>query len=70
MQPVVTDRVAWSVSQSVTVVSPAKTTEPIKNAVWAQATTYYVRSRSPMEIDNFEGGKGWPIAKYRYYRLN
>jgi len=27
---IVTDRVAWSVCQSVTLVSPAKTTEPIK----------------------------------------
>jgi len=33
MQPVVTDRVAWSVAQSVAVVSPAKMAEPIKNAV-------------------------------------
>jgi len=29
MQPIITDRVAWSVSLSVTVVSPAKTAEPI-----------------------------------------
>ena len=30
MQPIVTDHVAWSISQSVTVVSPAKTAEPIE----------------------------------------
>ena len=29
MRPIVTDRVVWSVSLSVTVVSPAKTAEPI-----------------------------------------
>jgi len=30
MQPILTDRVAWSVSQSVTLVSPAKTAAPIE----------------------------------------
>jgi len=30
MQPIVTDRVAWSVSRSVTVVSPAKTAQSIE----------------------------------------
>jgi len=30
MQPIVTDRVAWSVCRSVTIVSPAKTAEPIE----------------------------------------
>ena len=30
MQPIVTNQVAWSVSLSVTVVSPAKMVEPIK----------------------------------------
>ena len=30
MQPIVTDRVAWSVGLSVTAVSPAKTAEPIE----------------------------------------
>jgi len=30
MQPIVTDRVAWSVCQSVTLVSPAKTAELIE----------------------------------------
>jgi len=48
MRPVVTDRVAWSVGWSVTVVSPAKTAEPIEMLFgtlgcglrWAQGTTY------------------------------
>jgi len=30
MQPIVTDRVAWSVGLSVTLVSPAQTGEPIE----------------------------------------
>jgi len=30
MRPIVTDQVAWSVGQSVTLVSPAKTAEPIE----------------------------------------
>jgi len=30
MRPIVTDRVAWSVGRSVTLVSPAKTAEPIE----------------------------------------
>ena len=30
MRPIVTDRVAWSVSRSVTLVSPAKTAEPLE----------------------------------------
>jgi len=43
MRPTVTDRVAWSVGLSVglsvTVVSPARTTEPIG---WAQETMYWM----------------------------
>jgi len=30
MRPIVTDRVAWSLGGSVTIVSPAKTAEPIE----------------------------------------
>jgi len=30
MHPIVTDRLEWSVGRSVTVVSPAKTAEPIE----------------------------------------
>ena len=38
MQPVVTDGVAWSVGQSVMIVSPAKMAEPIEMpfGVWTQ----------------------------------
>jgi len=46
MWPIVTDRVAWSVGLSVTVVSPAKTAEPIKMpfGIWIE--------------DSGKGGKG------------
>jgi len=30
MQPVIADRVAWSVGRSITLVSPAKMAEPLK----------------------------------------
>ena len=38
MRPIVTDRVAWSVGLSVTLVSPAKTAEPIEMpfGLWAR----------------------------------
>jgi len=38
MRPIVTDRVAWSVCLSVTVVSPAETNEPIEMpyGLWTQ----------------------------------
>jgi len=38
MWPIVNDRLTWSLGLSVTVVSPAKTTEPIEMpfALWAQ----------------------------------
>jgi len=71
MRFIVTDRVAWSVGRSVTLVSPAKTAEPIK-------MPFGLRTRvgpgnhvldggpdSPMGKSNFEGGKGRPIVKYR-----
>jgi len=34
MRPIVIDRVAWSVCLSVTLVSPAKTAEPIEIPFW------------------------------------
>jgi len=45
MQPIVTDRVAWSVCQSVTLVSPAKMAGLIEmpfelRTHWAQGTVY------------------------------
>ena len=67
MRSTVTDRVAWSV----TLVSPAKTTEPIE-------MPFGLRTRlglgnhvldggpdPPMGRGNIEGGKGRPIVKYR-----
>jgi len=38
MQPIVTDGVAWSVYRSATIVSPAKTSEPIEIAfgIWTR----------------------------------
>jgi len=72
MQPIVTDRVAWLVSLSVTIVSPAKTAEPIEIpfGLWTR-----VRPRNHI-LDGgpdpaWEGsilrGKERPIAKYREY---
>jgi len=63
MKPVVTDRVAWSVRPSVcrfvTVMSPAKTAEPIEIpfVLWAQLglrNHVLDGSRSPMGTGNFE----------------
>ena len=47
MQPIVTEGVAWPVSQSVAVVSPAKMAEPIEMLFgcglrWAEGTVYYM----------------------------
>jgi len=67
MRSVVTDRVAWSVGLSVTLVSPAKTAEPIEmpfglrtrvgpgNHVLDGGPGY------PMERDSIEGGRGGPL---------
>jgi len=51
MRPIVTDRVAWSVCQSVTLVSPAKTAEPIQ-------VPFALKTRvgpDAMGRENFEG---------------
>jgi len=71
MWPIVADRVAWSVSLYVTLVSPAKMAAPIE-------IPFGLRTRvspgnhvldggpdAPMGRGNFEGGKGHPIVKYR-----
>jgi len=70
MRPIVTDRVAWSVGLSVTLLSPAKTVEPIE-------MPFGLRTRVgpenhlldgvqiPMGRGNFQGGKEPPIVKYR-----
>jgi len=65
MRPTVTDQVAWSVgrsvSLSVTVVSPAKTAEPIempfglRTRVGPRNHIFDVGQHPPMGRDNFEG---------------
>jgi len=70
MRPIVTDRVVWSVSLSVTIVSPAKTTEPIEMlfAVWTwvgRRPCIRWRSRYSMGKSNYVGGYGRHILKYR-----
>jgi len=70
MWPIVTDRVVWSVGQSVTLVSPAKTAEPIQMpfGLWVQMVP---RNHNldggpdpPMDTGHF-GEKGASIVKYR-----
>jgi len=63
MRPIVTDRVAssvgWPIGLSVTLVSPAKTAEPIDMPFGLWARVYYVGVQIPMGRGNFEGeGKG------------
>ena len=77
MRSIVTDEVAWfvcrSVCLSVTIVSPAKTAEPIempcgvaKSSELKEACIRW-RSRFPVRRGNLEErGKGWPIIKYGY----
>jgi len=63
--------VCWSVGQSVTLVSPAKTAEPIEMLFELRTRVgagNYVLDGCPdfpMERGNFEGRKGHPIVKYR-----
>jgi len=46
MQPVVTDRVAWSVGRFVTVVSPAKMAQAIKSdGIWIIQMPFGLRPR-------------------------
>ena len=77
MRPIVTDRVAYSLSVGLShVVSPAKTAEQIKMPFGLRTgqpggpEEPYIRwrSKSPMGRGNFEAGKGRPIVKYREYR--
>jgi len=71
MQSIVTDRVAWSVSRSVTPVSLAKTAEPIQMLFGLRTRVgagNYALDGGPdflMGRGNFEGEKGHPIVKYR-----
>ena len=71
MWPIVTDRVAWSVGRSITVVSPAKTAQAIE-MLFGSRTRLQPRnhvldgSADPqMGRGNFEGRRGRPIVKYR-----
>ena len=66
MRPVVTDRVAWSVGLSVTVVSPAILAETDRDAFWVvgsggQKTMSHMGSRYPQGKYNFWGV--WPIEE-------
>jgi len=69
MRPIVTERVAWSVGLSVTVVSPAKTAEPTKMpfGLWARMERNHLSDGgpyAPSEGAIFRGN--WrPIVKYR-----
>ena len=71
MQPIVTNRVAWSVGLSVTLVSPAKTAEPIEmpfglmTQVGPGNQVLDGGPNPPMGRGNFEGGKERPIVKHR-----
>ena len=64
MRPIVADRVAWSVGLSVTLVSPAKTAEPIEMPfglrTQAVPRNYLLHGGpdSSMGRDNFEGETG------------
>jgi len=68
MQSIVTDREAWSVGRSVTLVSPAKTAEPIEMPFgwlrWAQGTIYYMVVQIPHGKGQLWEGKGHTIIKY------
>ena len=67
MRSIVTDRVAWSVGLSVTLVSPAKMAEVIKMpfGLWTQVVprnhVLDVVPDPPMGRGNFEGERGVPL---------
>ena len=65
MRPIVTDRAAWSVGLSVTVVSPAKNNWTAEDTVWVVGWGGFKELRSrlgpdPHVKDNL-GGKGHPL---------
>jgi len=53
MRPTVTDQAVWSVTLSVTLVSPAKTAEPIEMPSGLR-TRVGTRSTSPVTMGNFD----------------
>jgi len=69
--PILTDRVAWSVGLSVTLVSPAKTAAPIELpfglGTWVGPGNHVLDGVQipPWEGENFLGENGRPIVKYR-----
>jgi len=70
MQPIVTDRVVWSVHLSVTLVSPAKMAELILMPFGLRTQVGPVNhvldgGPDPHGKGQFCGGKGRPIVKYR-----
>ena len=62
--------IVWSLGQSITLASPAKTVEPIEMPFGLRTlvgSRNHVLDGGPDPISgrgNFEGG-GWPIVKYR-----
>jgi len=62
MRPVVTDRVTWFVGRSVTVMSPAKTAQPIEMP-FGMRTHVFDGVQIFIERGNFKG-EGRPIVKY------
>jgi len=71
MRPVVTDRIAWSVGLSVTLVSPAKMAAPIdmlfglRTQVGPRNCVLDAGPDPPWERANLRGRKGRPIVKHR-----
>jgi len=67
MQSIVTDQVEWSIGLSVTLVSPAKTAEPIemplglRTRVGAENHVLDGGPDPPMGRSNFEGERGVPL---------
>jgi len=70
MQPIVTDRVAWSVCLSVTLVNPAKMSAPIEMLFELRTRVVLTNHVLDGVADplmgraNFERGKGHPVVKY------
>jgi len=71
MRAILTDRVAWSVGLSVTLVSPAKTAVPIELPfglrTWVGPGNHVLDEGPdpPMGRGKFLGENGRPIVKYR-----
>jgi len=71
MQPILTDRVVWSVSLSVTLVSPAKTAAaielPFELRTWVGPGNHVLDGGPdpPMGRGKFLGENERPIVKYR-----